>query len=96
MSVAIEAARRAGRLQMERYERLERIVHKTEHDVVTEVDTMSEQLIIGAIREAFPHDAFLAEESGQTEAVAPERRGRSSRTPTATSASGSSIRSTAR
>jgi myo-inositol-1(or 4)-monophosphatase len=56
---------------MERYERLERIVHKSEHDVVTEVDEMSEQLIIGAIRENFPHDAFLAEESGQTEAVRP-------------------------
>ena len=54
---------------MERYERLERIVHKSEHDVVTEVDTMSEQLIIATIREAFPHDAILAEESGQIEAV---------------------------
>jgi len=67
----MDAARRAGRLQMERYERLERIVHKSEHDVVTEVDTMSEKLIITAIRDAFPHDAFLAEESGQIEAVPP-------------------------
>ncbi len=56
---------------MERYERLERIVHKSDHDVVTEVDEMSEQLIISAIRESFPHDAFLAEESGQIEAVPP-------------------------
>jgi len=71
LSIAVDAARRAGRLQMERYERLERIVHKAEHDVVTEVDTMSEQLIIAAIRESFPHDAFLAEESGQIEAVLP-------------------------
>jgi len=69
MSVATEAARRAGRLQMERYERLERIVHKSEHDVVTEVDTMSEKLIISALRDAFPHDAFLAEEQGKIEAV---------------------------
>ena len=68
----MDAARRAGRLQMERYERLERIVHKSEHDVVTEVDEMSEKLIISTIREAFPHDAFLAEESGQIEAVPPE------------------------
>jgi myo-inositol-1(or 4)-monophosphatase len=72
MSVATDAARRAGRLQMERYERLERIVHKSEHDVVTEVDEMSEKLIIAAIRDAFPHDGFLAEESGQIEAVPPE------------------------
>ena len=54
---------------MERYERLERIVHKAEHDVVTEVDEMSERLIISTLRGAFPHDAFLAEESGQIEAV---------------------------
>jgi myo-inositol-1(or 4)-monophosphatase len=71
LSVAMDAARRAGRLQMERYERLERIVHKTEHDVVTEVDEMSEQLIISAIRQAFPHDAVLAEESGHSHALPP-------------------------
>jgi myo-inositol-1(or 4)-monophosphatase len=69
LSVASDAARRAGRLQMERYERLERIVHKSEHDVVTEVDEMSERLIVDALRDAFPHDAFLAEEGGRTEAV---------------------------
>ncbi len=57
---------------MERYERLERIVHKSEHDVVTEVDEMSEQLIISAIRDAYPHDGFLAEESGHIDAIPPE------------------------
>lgn len=56
---------------MERYERLERIVHKSEHDVVTEVDELSEQLIIGALRDNFPHDGFLAEEGGRIDAVAP-------------------------
>src|SRR5687768_13847544 len=72
LSIAVDAARRAGRLQMERYERLERIVHKSEHDVVTEVDEMSEQLIIAAIRATYPHDGFLAEESGQIDAVPPD------------------------
>ncbi|HUR17232.1 MAG TPA: inositol monophosphatase family protein [Candidatus Limnocylindrales bacterium] len=71
LSIAVDAARRAGRIQMERYERLERIVHKSEHDVVTEVDEMSEQLIISSIRSAYPHDGFLAEESGTTAAIAP-------------------------
>ncbi len=66
LTVALEAARRAGALQMDRYERLERIVHKSAHDVVTEVDTLSEELIIGAIRAAFPSDVFLAEESGHS------------------------------
>jgi myo-inositol-1(or 4)-monophosphatase len=71
LAIASDAARRAGRLQMERYERLERIVHKSEHDVVTEVDELSEQLIVAAIRDAYPGDAFLAEESGHIAAVAP-------------------------
>ncbi|HEY7023325.1 MAG TPA: inositol monophosphatase family protein [Candidatus Limnocylindrales bacterium] len=69
LAIATDAARHAGRLQMERYERLERIVHKAEHDVVTEVDTLSEQLIINAIRESFPRDSILAEESGRTDVV---------------------------
>jgi len=69
LAVATDAARHAGRLQMERYERLERIVHKSEHDVVTEVDTLSETLIMNAIHEAFPNDSILAEESGRTDVV---------------------------
>lgn len=66
LEVATDAARRAGRLQMERYQKLERIVHKSEHDVVTEVDELSEQLIIRALHDAFPADSFLAEESGHS------------------------------
>ena len=74
LAVATEAARQAGRLQMERYERLERIVHKGDRDVVTEVDTMSEALIIDAIHAAFPTDAVLAEESGHTASAKPARK----------------------
>ncbi len=80
LAVATEAARRAGRLQMERYERLERIVHKGERDVVTEVDTMSEALIIDAIQAAFPNDAVLAEESGHTAAGKPGKAAKPSAT----------------
>ncbi|CAN5638697.1 inositol monophosphatase family protein [soil metagenome] len=69
--MAVDAAHRAGRLQMEHYERLERIVHKSDHDVVTEVDELSEQLIISAIRAAYPTDAILAEESGHSHSVPP-------------------------
>jgi myo-inositol-1(or 4)-monophosphatase len=49
---------------MERYERLESIVHKSEKDVVTEADHLSEEAILEMIGRAFPDDAFLAEESG--------------------------------
>jgi myo-inositol-1(or 4)-monophosphatase len=69
LAVATEAARRAGRIQVERYERLERIVHKSAHDVVTEVDGLSEELIISTIRAAFPNDAVLAEESGHSRII---------------------------
>jgi myo-inositol-1(or 4)-monophosphatase len=64
LTVATDAARRAGGLQLERYERLERIVHKGPRDVVTEVDDLSEELILSSIRGLFPDDGFLAEESG--------------------------------
>jgi len=66
LAVAMDAAARAAALQVERYERLERIVHKSARDILTEVDTLSEELIISTIGEAFPDDAFLAEESGQS------------------------------
>jgi fructose-1,6-bisphosphatase/inositol monophosphatase family enzyme len=49
LAVAIAAARAAGRIQVDRYERLERIVHKSEKDVVTEVDHLSEEVIIATI-----------------------------------------------
>jgi len=64
LAFAVEVAERAGRLLAERYERVERIDYKSARDVVTEVDHLSEELIIGAIRETYPGDAILAEESG--------------------------------
>ena len=46
LQVATAAARAAGAVHVERYERLERIVHKSEKDVVTEVDHLSEEAIL--------------------------------------------------
>jgi myo-inositol-1(or 4)-monophosphatase len=57
---------------MDRYERLERIDHKSARDVVTEADHLSEALIIDAIRERHPGDAILAEETGEHRAIAGE------------------------
>jgi myo-inositol-1(or 4)-monophosphatase len=73
LATATAAARAAGAIQMDRYERLERIVHKSEKDVVTEVDHLAEAAIIDAIRTTFPDDAFLAEESGHTPSAAAVR-----------------------
>lgn len=65
LAFALEVATRAGELQMDRYERVERVDHKSARDVVTDVDHLSEALILDAIRAAFPGDAILAEETGE-------------------------------
>jgi myo-inositol-1(or 4)-monophosphatase len=65
VAFAIDVAERAGIVLMDRYERLERIHHKSARDVVTEADHLSEELILSAIRAHGPGDGVLAEESGQ-------------------------------
>jgi myo-inositol-1(or 4)-monophosphatase len=64
LTIASDAARAAGKIQMDLYERIENIDFKSEKDVVTEADHQSEAAILAAIGAAFPDDAFLAEESG--------------------------------
>jgi myo-inositol-1(or 4)-monophosphatase len=64
LAFAIETARAAGAVLMDRYERVERIDYKSAKDVVTEVDHLSERLVIDAVRSRFPGDAIVAEESG--------------------------------
>lgn len=70
LAFALEIAERAGALLVDRFERVERITYKSARDVVTEVDHLSEELILGAIRSRFPGDGILAEESGEHHAVA--------------------------
>ena len=62
---AAALAARAGAILMERYERVERVDYKSARDIVTEVDHLSEELIIDGIRARHPGDAILAEESGE-------------------------------
>jgi myo-inositol-1(or 4)-monophosphatase len=69
LAFGLAIADRAGLLLMERYEHVERIDYKSARDVVTEVDHLSESMILDAIRAAFPGDAILAEESGEHRAV---------------------------
>jgi myo-inositol-1(or 4)-monophosphatase len=70
LAFAVELAERAGSLLTERYEKVERIDFKSAKDVVTEVDHLSEALIIDAIRAAHPADGIVAEESGEHVAAA--------------------------
>jgi myo-inositol-1(or 4)-monophosphatase len=72
LAFATEQARLAGQLLVASYERVVRVDRKSKRDVVTEVDYASEQLILEAIRNRFPNDAVLAEESGHHERHAPD------------------------
>ena len=89
---AREIAERAGLILLDRYERVEQIDHKSAKDVVTEVDHLSEALILGAIRDRFPGDGILAEESGEHQGRRTNRRPGAS----PTGGPGSSTPSTAR
>src|SRR5439155_18020234 len=72
-SFVLDLAVRAGQLLVERSGRVGPIDFKSAKDVVTEVDHLSEELILGAIREMFPGDALLAEETcGHVAASGPE------------------------
>lgn len=65
--VAHAAAEAAGRLQMERLGNLNSIDYKSAFNIVTDVDQAAEKEIIRIIRETFPADAILGEESGAHE-----------------------------
>lgn len=66
LNIAIRAARSAGNIIMQSYERMDRIkvVEKQPNDFVTEVDQAAEKEIIATIRKAYPDHGFLGEESG--------------------------------
>jgi myo-inositol-1(or 4)-monophosphatase len=66
LSVATEAALRAGKLLLSRYGKLEasQVETKSKNDFVTELDRRSEKLVISAIKKYFPDHGIQAEESG--------------------------------
>jgi myo-inositol-1(or 4)-monophosphatase len=65
LAFTVALAARAGELLLARFEKVERIDYKSAKDVVTEVDHLSEALILGSIRAAYPTDGIIAEESGE-------------------------------
>jgi len=70
---ALELAKRAGEIQVRRLRDRHRIEYKGEIDLVTEVDRECEELIIGGIREGFPEDDVLAEETHRSLRGSPYR-----------------------
>jgi len=63
LDTAVAAARAAGAIQREHYQKIEEIHYKGEVNLVTHVDISSEKKIKEIIRQKFPDHEILAEES---------------------------------
>ena len=64
LTVAVDAARRAGAMLRDELGKTRRIRHKGVIDIVTEMDHRAEALIVETVLSAFPDHAVLAEETG--------------------------------
>ncbi len=68
LRVGVELARRAGEAALAFYGKPMRVEHKEEFDEpVTQADRTVNELIVRALRDAFPSDGILAEESVDTD-----------------------------
>src|SRR5437763_2066531 len=68
LRVVLELARRAGEAALAFYGKPLRVEHKEEFDEpVTQADRAVNELIVRALRESFPEDGVLAEESVDTQ-----------------------------
>lgn len=66
LQIAIEAAKKAGEIQLEYFGTNLKRSHKSPTDFATEVDFKCEEIIIDHIKTQFPDDGFLAEEGGES------------------------------
>lgn len=73
LSVAREAALRAGTLLRENAGRPREISYKGEINLVTEMDRRSERAVVEVLRAAFPDHGILAEEEARIEGVSSYR-----------------------
>lgn len=69
LSFAIETARDAGHLLLEKFGRITTVTKKGDINLVTEADLASEALIIERIKSHHPKHAILAEEAGNAVVV---------------------------
>jgi myo-inositol-1(or 4)-monophosphatase len=64
LETSVEIAREAGALLSKYFERRVTYELKGEHDLVTEADRASEQLVVDRLRSHFPSHSIVAEEGG--------------------------------
>lgn len=69
LNFAVQTARDAGQLLLERFGRKINISKKGDINLVTEADLASEQMIIERIKSYYPKHSILAEESGNAVAL---------------------------
>ena len=72
LETALRAARLAAQILRERFRTKVLVETKGLANFVTEVDLLSEKVIVNTIRESFPQHAILSEESHSEQAAAPE------------------------
>jgi len=66
LDVALDAARRAGEAALAFFQHDPRVTIKADLSPVSEADHAADRVIVTALRAAFPDDAILTEESGET------------------------------
>ncbi len=74
LNFAIETARDAGHILLEKFDRNIKVSKKGDIDLVTEADLASEALIIERIKSYHPKHSILAEESGNAVVIGGENR----------------------
>src|SRR5690606_19922038 len=69
LNIALRAARSAGEMIVRSTERLDviSVSEKDARDYVSEIDRTAEQLIVTALRKAYPNHSILGEEGGLLE-----------------------------
>ncbi|MCW5961394.1 MAG: inositol monophosphatase [Pyrinomonadaceae bacterium] len=76
LNFAIETARNAGNILLEKFGRKIQISKKGDIDLVTEADLASEKLIVERIKSHYPKHSILAEESGESNVLVIEGESR--------------------
>lgn len=74
LNFAMETAREAGQILLEKYGRKINISKKGDINLVTEADLASEKLIIERIKTYYPKHSILAEESGEAVIIGGENK----------------------